>query len=71
MSAKYQTTKIPEELPNNMGERQEAQTLSIAFAVIGKLIGEGFIHVEFNKDDWEVLLRLQVQTVAEVLYDYQ
>lgn len=71
MSAKFQTTKTPEERTDNMGERMQAEALSIAFAVIGKLIGEGWIDVEFDKEDWQVLLRLQAQTVAEVLYDYQ
>lgn len=71
MSTKFQTTKKPDELPNNMGERMQAEALSVAFAVVGKLIGEGWIEVNFEAEDWHVGLRVQVQCVAEVLYDYQ
>lgn len=71
MLAKFVSTKTPPELPDNFRERREAEALSIAFAVVGKMIGEGWINVDFTEQGWPVELRLQVQTVAEVLYDYQ
>ena len=71
MSLKFQTTQSPEEQPGNMGERMQAQALAVAFAVLGKMIGEGWIHVNFEEQDWQVELRLQAQTIAEVLYDYE
>lgn len=71
MSPKFQTTKIPDQQADNIAERKQAEALSQAFAVVGRLIGENWIEVNFTDNDWHVTLQLQVQTVAEVLYAYQ
>jgi hypothetical protein len=71
MSAKFQTTQSPELKTDNLGERMQAEALCHAFAVVGKMIGEGWVNVDFREDGWSVNLRTIVQTVAEVLYDYR
>jgi hypothetical protein len=70
-ASKFSTTKSPDQLPNNIGERMQAECLSKAFAIVGKLIAEGYLDVDFQDETWPLDLRIQTQCVAEVLYDYQ
>jgi membrane protein implicated in regulation of membrane protease activity len=71
MSPNFVTTKSPEKTPNNLHDRLRAEALSKAFAIVGKMIAEGWINVDFDDETWPLDLRAQTQAVAEVLYDYQ
>lgn len=69
MLPKFQSTSVRENAP--YGEKSEARSLRLAFAVVGKMIAEDWIQVDFNRDDWNDELRNKVVCVAEVLNDFQ
>lgn len=69
MPPKFDSTKVPEDAKT--GQKMQADALAQACAVVGKMIGEHYIDVDFTQENWHEVLRLQLETVAEVLYDYQ
>lgn len=69
MTSKFQSTQFTPEATTN--EKTEARSLRVAFAVVGSLIAENWLNVDFQDSEWADDLRTKVQTVAETLAEYQ
>ena len=50
---------------------QESECLRLAFAILGQLIADRAIEVDFNCLDWEASLKIQAEIIAETIYNYR
>lgn len=48
----------------------EAKALALAFAVVGRLVAEGFLQVDFTQEDWQLDYRHKVQAVAAEVHSF-
>jgi hypothetical protein len=48
----------------------EAKALSLAFAIVGRLIAEGFIQVDLGDKDWHVQYKHEVRAVADTVHEF-
>lgn len=52
-------------------KQREARALGLAYAVVGKLIAEGIISLDYRDKDWPEFLQRCTDNVAYVLVDYE
>lgn len=49
---------------------ERSKALSLAFAIVGRLVAEGFIHVDLVDKEWPVLFKHEVVAVADTVYEF-
>jgi len=69
MERKYTSTRLTDEMPTHLRER--ARSFRLAFAVIGELIADGFIEIDFARENWAEMFELAVIDVAEQLNSFE
>jgi hypothetical protein len=63
----------PEPLDSSKNERTNTETnnhLRIAFAIVGMLVGDDFIHFDLNDRLWVDQFELAVTEVADLLWEF-
>lgn len=52
------------------GDYYESKALSLAFAIVGRLVAEGFIQVDLGDKDWHVQFKHEVRAVADTVHEF-
>lgn len=66
MSQEFNTTNVR----SVDADYYHAKALALAMAVIGRLIAEGIIEVNFSKPDWHTDFKNQVVAAADVIHEF-
>ena len=66
MSQQFVTTNVQSE----NADHYEAKALALAFAVVGRLVAEGFIQVDLSDPDWPLEFKHQVRAVAGTVHEF-
>lgn len=53
------------------GDYFESRALALAFAIVGRLIAEEFLKVDFSQPEWETTFKHTVQAAADVIHQYE
>lgn len=69
MSPKFESTNVIEAATPD--QKREAESLRLAFAVIGTMIAENWLEVDFQDTDWHGDLKNKVTVIAEVLHEFK
>jgi hypothetical protein len=66
MSEQFNTTnpKSPD------ADYYESKALSLAFAIVGRLVAEGFIQVDLGDKDWHAQFKHEVRAVADTVHEF-